>query len=405
MIFKHARVFRFTKPVSIDPDQLEQKLQADQFKPCGPQEMSRSGWASPLGKKGEYMVYAAGGCMLICLKKEEKILPGPVIKEMVEERCEEIEFEQSRKVRKKERDEIKEQITLECLPKAFSRTKRIFAYLSPKDGFMVVDSASAKVAEDLASMLRKSLGSLPVRPPVVQQAPAFTFTGWSNETIDKPDTITLGTKATLVDPSEEGGKVRVDGIDLGSDEIRNHIDAGMQVTEISLEWDNNVKFVLDEQLAIKGIKFGETFQEKIDDVDADDALAKFDAAFGLMTLELSRMIPGLFEVLGGEDDSAIVTDEAPVELTEYQKNSVSEAESIASFATEDHAGQPDNLYPEVEMFVVGEQRASISGVQRKFKIGYNRAAHLVEELERKGVVSPAGNDGAREVLKAPAMAS
>ncbi len=57
------------------------------------------------------------------------------------------------------------------------------------------------------------------------------------------------------------------------------------------------------------------------------------------------------------------------------------------------------------MFVVGEQRASISGVQRKFKIGYNRAAHLVEELERKGVVSPAGNDGAREVLKAPAMAS
>ncbi|WP_372997260.1 recombination-associated protein RdgC [Marinobacter sp.] len=403
MIFKNARVFRFTKPITIDPDQLEQKLRADQFKPCGPQETSRMGWASPLGNKGEYMVYAAGGCMLICLKKEEKILPGPVIKEMVEERCEDIETEQGRKVRKKEKDEIKEQIMLECLPKAFSRTKRTFAYLSPKDGFMVVDHATASVAEELASALRKSLGSLPVRPPVVQQAPAFTFTGWANETIDRPESITLGTKATLVDPSEEGGKISVDGIDLGSDEIRNHIDAGMQVTKISLGWDDSVKFVLNEELAITGLKFGETFQEKLDDVDADDALAKFDAAFGLMTLELSRMIPGLFEVLGGEDDSAIVTDLPATELTAYQK--ASESDDSGPAQPVDTPAQSDNLYPEVEMFVVDEQRASISGVQRKFKIGYNRAAHLVEELERRGVVSPAGNDGVREVLKAPAMAS
>lgn len=399
MIFKNARVFRFTKPITIDPDQLEQKLQADQFKPCGPQETSRMGWASPLGKKGEYMVYAAGGCMLICLKKEEKILPGPVIKEMVEERCEDIEAEQGRKVRKKEKDEIKEQIMLECLPKAFSRTKRTFAYLSPKDGFMVVDSASSTVAEELGSALRKTLGSLPVRPPVVQQAPAFTFTGWANETIDRPETITLGTKATLVDPSEEGGKIRVDGIDLGSDEIRNHMDAGMQVTKISLEWDGNVKFVLNEELAITGIRFGETFQEKLDDVDADDALAKFDAAFGLMTLELSRMIPGLLEVLGGEDDSAIMAEEAPTELTNYKRPEQPEPSPTNETGT--GADAKDSLYPEVEIFVVDAQRASISSVQRKFKIGYNRAAHLVEQLERCGVVSPAGHDGTREVLKVP----
>ena len=403
MIFKHARVFRFTKPVSIDPDQLEQKLQAYAFKSCGPQELSRMGWASPLGKHGEHLVYAAGGCILICLKKQEKILPGPVIKEMVEERCEDIEAEQNRKVRKKEKDEIKDQIMLECLPNAFSRTKRFFAYLSPKDGFMVVDTPTASVAEELASALRKSLGSLPVRPPVVEQAPAFTFTGWANETIDRPESITLGTKATLIDPSEEGGKISVDGIDLGSDEIRNHLEAGMQVTKISLEWDSNVKFVLNDELAITGLKFGETFQEKLDDVDADDALAKFDAAFGLMTLELSRMIPGLLEILGGEDDSAIITDVPETELTAHQKDSDS-SEPAPVQHTGDH-GQTDNLYPEVEMFVVDTQRASISGVQRKFKIGYNRAAHLVEELERKGVVAPAGNDGSREVLKAPAMAS
>lgn len=395
MIFKNARVFRFTKPVSIDPDQLEMKLKADQFNPCGPQETSRMGWASPLGKKGEYMVYAASGCMLVCLQKQEKILPGPVIKEMVEERCEDIEAEQNRKVRKKEKDEIKEQIILECLPNAFTRTKRTFAYLSPKEGFMVVDAGSAKIAEELASALRKTLGSLPVRPPAVHQAPAFTFTGWASEAIDRPEKIKLGTKATLIDPSEEGGKLKVDGIDLDSDEIQNHIEAGMQVTDLSLEWDDNVTFVLNEELGISKLRFGNTFQEKLDDVDAEDALARFDAAFGLMTLELSRMIPGLLEVLGGEDDSAIVSDETPTELTSYRRPEEPDPSPVVD------TGAEDSLYPEVESFVVDAQRASISGVQRKFKIGYNRAAHLVEQLEFDGVISGPGNDGARQVLKAP----
>ena len=162
------------------------------------------------------------------------------------------------------------------------------------------------VAEDLASALRQSIGSLPVRPPVLEQAPAFTFTGWLNESIDLPASIELGTECELKDPSEDGGVVRCKGLDLRADEIQNHLEAGMQVTKLSLTWDDNVSFVLDEEFGIRRLKFGETLQEKLDDVDADDAAAKFDASFSLMTLELARLIPGLLEALGGEDRSAIV---------------------------------------------------------------------------------------------------
>ncbi len=306
MWFRNARVFRFTKPFAITAEELEEKLGADAFKPCGPQETSRQGWVPPLGKHGEQLVHSAGGYHLIALRKEEKILPGPVVKEAVEERAEAIEFEQSRKVRRKEKDEIKEQVMLEMLPQAFSRNRRCYAYLAPQDGVLVVDAGSAKQAEDLASTLRKSLGSLPVRPPAVEQAPAFTFTGWLNETIDLPGSIVLGSECELKDPSEDGGVVRCKGLDLRADEIRNHLDAGMQVTKLALTWDDNVSFVLDEELGIRRLKFGETLQEQLDDVDVDDAVAKFDAAFTLMTLELSRLIPGLLEALGGEDRSAIV---------------------------------------------------------------------------------------------------
>ena len=306
MWFRNARLFRFSKPFDISAEELEEKLQADAFKPCGPQETTRSGWVPPLGKHGDQLVHSANGYHLIALRKEEKILPGPVVKEAVEERAEAIELEQSRKVRRKEKDEIKEQVMLEMLPQAFSRNRRCYAYLAPQDGFLVVDAGSAKQADDLASTLRKSLGSLPVRPPAVEQSPAFTFTGWLNETVDHPATVVLGSECELKDPSEDGGVVRCKGLDLKAEEIRNHLDAGMQVTRLALTWDDNVSFVLDEELGIRRLKFGETLQDQLDEVDGDDAVAKFDAAFTLMTLELSRMIPGLLEALGGEDRSAIV---------------------------------------------------------------------------------------------------
>lgn len=306
MWFRNARVFRFTKPFNISAEALEEKLQADAFKPCGPQETTRQGWVPPLGKHGELLVHSANGYHLIALRKEEKILPGSVVKEAVDEKAEAIEIEQGRKVRKKEKDEIKEQVVLEMLPHAFSKNRRCFAYLAPADGVLIVDAGSAKQAEDLASTLRKSVGSLPVRPPVVEQAPAFTFTGWLNETINIPAQITLGDECELKDPSEDGGTIRCKGLDLQADEILNHINAGMEVTKLALTWDDNVSFILDEELGIRRLKFGETLQEKLDDVDVDDAAAKFDAAFTLMTLELARLIPGLLEALGGEDRSAIV---------------------------------------------------------------------------------------------------
>lgn len=306
MWFRNARVFRFTKPFEITAEALEEKLQADAFKPCGPQETSRQGWVSPMGKHSDLLVHSAGGYHLIALRKEEKLLPASVIKELVDEKAEMIEAEQHRKVRRKEKDELKEEVMLEMLPRAFSKNRRCYAYLAPADGVLVVDAGSAKQAEDLASTLRKSVGSLPVRPPAVEQAPAFTFTGWLNESIDLPASIELGTECELKDTSEDGGVVRCKGLDLQGDEIRSHLDAGMQVTKLAVTWDDNLSFVLDEELGIRRLKFGDTLQEKLDDVDADDAAARFDAAFSLMTLELARLIPGLLEALGGEDRSAIV---------------------------------------------------------------------------------------------------
>lgn len=66
-----------------------------------------------------------------------------------------------------------------------------------------------------------------------------------------------------------------------------------------------------------------------------------------------------------------------------------------------HEAHPteDPLYAQAEAHVISQQRVSISMIQREFKIGYNRAARLIEQMEANGVVSTPGADGLREVLK------
>ena len=64
----------------------------------------------------------------------------------------------------------------------------------------------------------------------------------------------------------------------------------------------------------------------------------------------------------------------------------------------------DTLYDEAVAFVTSGRRVSISSIQRKFRIGYNRSARIVEDMENQGVVSPPGNNGAREVLAPPPVA-
>ncbi|HQR49797.1 MAG TPA: DNA translocase FtsK, partial [Steroidobacteraceae bacterium] len=70
---------------------------------------------------------------------------------------------------------------------------------------------------------------------------------------------------------------------------------------------------------------------------------------------------------------------------------------------EEGAGDPeqDPLYDEAVRIVTESRKASISGVQRRLKIGYNRAARMIEAMEAAGLVGPLQSNGSREVLAPP----
>ena len=86
-------------------------------------------------------------------------------------------------------------------------------------------------------------------------------------------------------------------------------------------------------------------------------------------------------------------------LDEGSSTPVTAGELQAGSADEDNEG--DALYDEAVHYVTQSRRASISSVQRKLRIGYNRAARLIESMETAGVVSEMGTNGQREVLAPP----
>lgn len=308
MWFKNLTLYRFTKPFNVLPEKLEEQLSEALFKPCSAHDIYQIGWVSPLGNKSENLIHVSDKFWMLCLCKQERILPSSVVNEQVQERCEEIELSQSRKVSRKEKSELKEQVTIELMPKAFTRTAQYFAYICPKEGYMVINTASAKVSDELTSFLRKTIGSLPIRPIEVNTSPSSVMTHWLDGTDSLLDRFELGVECELISGGEEKAAIKYKGMDLDIEQIEQHIQSGMLVDKVALTWKENISFMLSSDLTIRRLKFSDLVQEKFDDIDTDDKASKFDASFSIMAMEIDALIPDILEAFGGEDRSAIVAE-------------------------------------------------------------------------------------------------
>jgi recombination associated protein RdgC len=300
MWFKNLSIFRLTEDFTLAPADLEQKLEQMAFRPCGSHEEFTFGWTSPLGKSSEQLVHSANGFLMLCGKKEERVLPASVVNEMMQEKILETEEQQGRKLAKKERTAIKDELIFELLPRAFTFSNKTYAYIDPKGGWLIVDAASAKKAEDLLSSLRKCLGSLPAVPLNTIEKPVKIMTEWlvNNQA---PDDITIEDECELRSPEEEGGIIRCKRHDLSLPEIKNHLDTGKEVIKLAVNWADRIAFIIDENLAIKRLKFLDLIQDQVADTESGSEAEQFDVDFSIMSLELSNFLPRLLELFGGEN--------------------------------------------------------------------------------------------------------
>ncbi|NDL64961.1 recombination-associated protein RdgC [Acerihabitans arboris] len=297
--FKNIMIYRLNRDITLSAEEMERQLAGSSFTPCASQDMAKSGWVSPLGDKSDALTHAVNDQILICVRKEEKILPSSVVKQELNGKIDKLETEQSRKLRKTEKDALKDEVLFSLMPRAFSRFSQTFIWLDTVKGLVIVDAASAKKAEDALALLRKSLGSLPVVPLTLENPIELTLTQWVRGG-EPPAGFVVQDEAELKALLEDGGIIRCKKQDLASDEIAAHIEAGKVVTKLALDWQERVQFILADDGTLKRLKFSDTLREQNDDIDREDFAQRFDADFILMTSELAGLIAQLIEVLGGE---------------------------------------------------------------------------------------------------------
>ncbi|RTY58645.1 recombination-associated protein RdgC [Pantoea sp. YU22] len=297
--FKNMMVYHLNRDIPLSADDMEKQLEAYTFSPCGSQDMSKTGWVSPMGNRSDALTHVNNGQIVICARKEEKILPSPVVKQALEAKISKLEAEQSRKLKKTEKDSLKDEVLHSLLPRAFSRFSQTFLWIDTVNNLIMVDCASAKKAEDTLALLRKSLGSLPVVPLTLEKPIELTLTEWVRSG-DLPAGFALMDEAELKALLEDGGVIRCKKQDLVCDEIANHIEAGKMVTKLALDWQERIQFVLADDGSVKRLKFSDTLREQNDDIDREDFAQRFDADFILMTSELAALTSNLVEALGGE---------------------------------------------------------------------------------------------------------
>ena len=297
MWFRNARPYRLPGRLGIDASELSQRLSRRPFQPCRPSQPVSSGWVAALSDEATNFVHKSADYWLIRLLREERLLPAAVIRSEVNSRIQEIQTDQGRRVQRKERLDIVDEITQDLMPRAFTQSQHLEALVNDREGWVWVNTASATRAEELLSLLREGLGNLPVVIPDTQKSPVIVMSQWLLKG-GLPEGLSLGGDVDLEDPQKEGGVVRVRGMYLESDEIRRHIESGKQAVRLALSWQDQVEFVVDKDLSIRRIRFSDELKG-INEELLEDVLARRDADCLLMGETLSTLQTAIVKTFGG----------------------------------------------------------------------------------------------------------
>ncbi|NLK85021.1 MAG: recombination-associated protein RdgC [Aeromonadales bacterium] len=298
MWFKNCRFYTvdFSELNSVlsDPALTEEALQKAAFKPCAAQDVASIGFAPLYGHDTPFH-FSSGKNYFFKLMEESKLLPSSVIKANLEELTEAKELELKRQLKKTEKEALKAAVTNELLGKAFATRREFLIWLNVETGVVGINVTSAKRAEKAVALLREAFSTFPAKLLAPRCLVDERITKWLTDN-ELPSQFKLGSETTLKSKDEDGGVIRASKEDLTSQEIYVHLDAGKLVTELGLNFEDNVEFTLTSEIVIKKIKPSDIYLEKNLPEKSDDAIADAEALLVIQGDILTSLTQYLMEI-------------------------------------------------------------------------------------------------------------
>lgn len=368
-------------------DLVSQHLAELPFEPIGPVFRSRAGFiANPV--TGELVTPIEGG-FSFTVRSDEKILPKASVRQAVNEAVQARMAELGRELNTEEQGFLAEETVTALIANALVKTTVVHCFYSAEDQFLIIPTTGKPLAQTVMGLLIKAVGSVKTATIHVDNIKGGLTTRLKNFLGDEDfppqenafEGFKLGDTCNMKHKSDKA-KFSMGDLKLASQGLIEALKGEMEVELMELVHEG-VHFKLTNDFKLRGIEFnGElTEDEQASREDADIAyLWRLEAATQLLQLVATiKALCLLFEYKRPELVEAVLpakdTDAVPVD-----------AEDV------------DPLYDEAVAFVRESRRASISAVQRKLKLGYNRAARMIERMELEGVVTPMNTSGSREVI-------
>jgi recombination associated protein RdgC len=294
--FHHAFLYRVDLPQNWDAAELESRLQAMRLNTCGKTQSFTAGWSSPFGPGHEVLSHACYNRILMCYTREERVLPNSVIQEAIDARIKVIEARDDRQVFAKERRRLKDEVTFDLLPQAFTARRGHAFYLDVDGGFLLLDVASKSRADDISHLLVESVPGLKLHLLDTSVHVAERMSQWLLQN-SVPSDFALGSDCVMQSMDQESNTVRFSGQDLGANSVLNHLKNGKQVKRLQLIWKDKLAFMLHANLQISAIKPTDIIKEQQSEWEHADAAQKVDADFALMSMEFSSFIKDLAKIV------------------------------------------------------------------------------------------------------------
>lgn len=271
------------------PDQFNEVLAKVLFKACAPSDKEQSGFVAPFPDNAEHLFFESNEHFLLRFKKETKLLPPAVLKQHWLEKIQHIEAGGDKKLNKAEKLEIKEQLLLELLPKAFSKLSYSWIWIDKTEQKLIIDTTSFNHAELILATLRKALGSLSAIPFNTNVVIEQKMKDW----VLNPETLNgfeLGDEAKLVDQLENVGIIQVRKQELIHDEITIFLKQGKWISQLQLIQKDQVSFILHHDFTLKRLQFTSELIETNRDYLPAEKVNRDKADFILMTQILRQVI-------------------------------------------------------------------------------------------------------------------